>query len=76
MKWYNCKPCRKLVCGESHPFLCANLVGFCSNGGCYCQPGMVWHEKLKLCVNEQDCKKDDAIVVQDKSDKKIYYVDI
>lgn len=75
MKWYQCKPCRKLTCGDAHPKFCARLVGVCHSSGCYCQPGLVWHDKLKNCVNEQDCRKisvDDDIDAAWESNNDIY----
>lgn len=69
MKWYDCKPCRKLVCGESHPVICANLVGVCGSAGCYCEPGYVWHDKLKICVNEKECKRTVGQVAADVNNK-------
>lgn len=76
MKWYDCKPCRKVVCGQSHPIICAKFVGVCNSGGCYCKPGLVWDEQLKICVDEKNCKKQDAIIIRGKSEKNVYYVDV
>lgn len=54
-KWYECKPCRKLFCGDPQPFFCFSLLEICFGSGCYCEPGYLWSDKRYSCIPERKC---------------------
>lgn len=59
--WYRCRPCRKLFCGDRRKFFCPQLLKICYSPNCYCEPGFLWHNRKKKCVDEEVCRNIDYV---------------